>query len=126
MARSLYFSVLVLILKTNLDISSFLAVELGKSNCPCSLNSEAVIDRILSYDPEIRDLQKLVPILLDLTDKGQDLKMTGQDARKNKGKKGSKGTVAIPYLVSQRPKRIMIGGSSEARKEEEKEKKKVA
>lgn len=80
MARNLkrfivYF--VLLFLKTNLNVYLFFVVKLGKSNCLCGLNSETVINKILKLDPEIIDLQFLVPILPDPTKKGQGSKMIG-------------------------------------------------
>lgn len=79
-----------------------------------------MIDRILSFDPEIRDLHALIPILPDPTKKGQGPKMAGLDARKKKDEKSSKEVEALKYLMGRRPIKG-IGGSSEPRKDKEKE-----
>lgn len=68
-------------------------VEIEKSNCPCGSISEAIINRILSYGPDIHDLLKLVPVLPDPTKKGQAPKMAGPDSKKKKNKGSFKGAM---------------------------------
>lgn len=70
----------------------FFAVEFRKSNYPYGLNNESVIDMIFSFNPEIRNLQALVPILPNPTKKGQGPKITGQDSRKKRTRSPQRGS----------------------------------
>lgn len=74
-SKHLLLVVRFLITCAKLVIFLFSCSGIQKGNWPCRLNSEAVIDNILSFDPEIHTLQALVPILLDPTKKSQGLKM---------------------------------------------------
>lgn len=57
-----------------------------------------------------------------MTKKDHSPKMAGQDSRRKKDRKSSKGVEALKYLMGQRSnKRVVIGRSSESRKDKEKE-----